>query len=306
MNYRHIILFAALAAAIPFAPLEAEDKISPDYTMEIEDQGRLEQFYRMNGPYEVKSQVLSKGREEYGGYTYTLWYPAGLGRYRSWPLPLVICLNGTGGSAENDEPLHEHLASWGFLVLGNSDPQTGPGWSGEYGIRQMLLLNGTKGSFLYGKVDTKHIGIIGYSQGGAGAWHALDRDHGSAYTAMATVSAVTKSISRRLKLDNWLYDTGKAKIPVLMVSGNGILDRDFISPLKEMNENFDAMTRAPYAAMGRRKHTDHLDIQRDADAYLTAFFCWQLKGDLRGQEIFTGPHAELKENRGWEQVRIKE
>lgn len=63
MNYKNILLLAALAAAIPFAPMEAEDKISPDYTMEIEDQGRLEQFYRMNGPYEVESQVLSKGRE---------------------------------------------------------------------------------------------------------------------------------------------------------------------------------------------------------------------------------------------------
>lgn len=76
MNYKNIILFAALAAAIPLAPLEAEDKISPDYTMEIEDQGRLEQFYRMNGPYEVKSQVISRNREEYGNYKYTLWYPA--------------------------------------------------------------------------------------------------------------------------------------------------------------------------------------------------------------------------------------
>lgn len=304
MNYKTILLFAALAAAIPFAPVEAEEKISPSYTMEVEDQGRLEQFYRMNGPYEVKSRVISRNKEEYGNYKYTLWYPADLDRYDSWPL--VICLNGTGGSADNDGPLYEHLASWGFLVLGNSDPQTGPGWSAEYGIRQMLLLNKDKESFLYGKVDTGHVGLIGYSQGGAGAWHALDKEHGSAYTAMATVSAVTKSISHRLKLDNWLYDPGKAKIPVFMVSGNGILDRTFITPLDEMNENFDALTHVPYGAMGRRKHTDHLDIQRDADAYITAFFCWQLKGDHRGNEIFRGPHPELKENHGWEHVRIKE
>ena len=235
MNYKGMLLFFSFLAVTPLFPAHAGENISWNYAMEGQDKGRLEQFYRFPGPYKAEKKEISRGKAEYGNYRYTLWHPTVLKeREKKWPL--VICLNGTGGSEANDEPLYEHLASWGFLVLGNDDSQTGTGWSAEYGLEQMEALEKDKGSFLYGKVDMSHVGLIGYSQGGAGAWHALDKPSGGRYATIVTLSAVTKSISRRVKLENWLYDTGKAKIPVFMISGDGLLDRKLITPLPEIKE----------------------------------------------------------------------
>ena len=104
-----------LAASLYLTPAMAAYEIDPDYTMKYNDPGKIEQRYRWHGPYEVKSVVLSDGEAKYGNYKYKVWYPVQqAGRER--PRPLVITLNGTGGSCDKDEPIFRHLASWGFVV----------------------------------------------------------------------------------------------------------------------------------------------------------------------------------------------
>ena len=293
-----VITATLLCSAYP--AVEAGYVISPDYALEIQDKGKIEQYYRLPGTYPVKSSIISKNNPDYGNYKYKVWYPAVLEkRERTWPL--VIMLNGTGGSCDNDEPLYEHLASWGFIVVGNTDSQTGLGYSAEYGLSQMKQLSRTEGSLFYQKVDEKHIGIVGYSQGGAGAYHALERNQNDDYQTMVTVSAVTKGISQKLHLKSWLYDTGNVKIPVFMVAGTGPLDRKLITPLSEMKENFQKLSNKD-SVMGRRKRADHLEIQEQADAYITAWLRWQLKNDPYAKRVFTGDQPEIEHNPGWENV----
>ena len=296
----------ALAAWLifPGMPFVEGYRISSDYATEIVDAGKIEQYYRLPGTYGVKSQVISKKNPNYGNYTYKVWYPAVMEeRDRTWPM--VFLLNGTGGSCYNDEPLYEHLASWGFLVVGNTDSQTGLGYSASYDWELMKQLAATPESIFYQKVDTKHIGIVGYSQGGAGAYHALERREGEIYKTMVTVSAVTKGISNKLHLKSWLYDTSQVKIPAFQVAGTGPLDRKLISPLSEMKDNFANMKETPYGVMGRRKGADHLDIQEQADAYITAWLRWQLKGDPYAKRVFTGENPEILHNPKWENVEIR-
>lgn len=277
--------------------------ISPDYATTITDAGKIEQYYRLPGTYAVKSQVISKKNPNYGNHTYKVWYPAVMEeRERTWPM--VFLLNGTGGSCDNDEPLYEHLASWGFLVVGNTDSQTGLGYSASYDWELMQQLASMSQSVFYQKVDTKHIGIVGYSQGGAGAYHALARPEGTIYKTMVTVSAVTKGISHKLHLKSWLYDTSRVRIPAFQVAGTGVLDRKLISPLDEMKENLANMKETPYGVMGRRKGADHLDIQEQADAYITAWLRWQLKGDPYAKRVFVGEQPEILSNPKWENVEI--
>lgn len=303
MKLRSFVLAAALLCSV-YPAVEAGYVISSDYAWEIQDQGKIEQYYRLPGTYPVKSCIISKNNPNYGKYKYKVWYPAVMeDRTRTWPL--VIMLNGTGGSCDNDEPLYEHLASWGFLVVGNTDSQTGLGYSAEYGLAQMKQLSETKGSLFYHKVDVKHIGIVGYSQGGAGAYHALERNQNQDYQTMVTVSAVTKGISEKLHLKSWLYDTGKVQIPVFMVAGTGPLDRKLITPLSEMKENFQKLSNKE-SVMGRRKRADHLEIQEQADAYITAWLRWQLKKDPYAKRVFTGDNPEIKHNPGWENVKSNE
>ena len=303
MNLFSVVITATLLCSA-YPAVDAGYMISPDYALEIQDKGKIEQYYRLPGTYQVKSSIISKNNPDYGNYKYKVWYPAVLEeRERTWPL--VIMLNGTGGSCDNDEPLYEHLASWGFIVLGNTDSQTGLGYSAEYGLSQMKQLSQTESSPFYQKVDEKHIGIVGYSQGGAGAYHALERNQNDDYQTMVTVSAVTKGISQKLHLKSWLYDTGKVKIPVFMVAGTGPLDRKLITPLSEMKENFQKLSNKD-SVMGRRKRADHLEIQEQADAYITAWLRWQLKSDPYAKRVFTGDHPEIEHNPGWEQVDRKD
>lgn len=285
-------------------PVEAGYTISPDYTVTIKDYGKIEQYYRLPGTYEVKSFIISNKNPAYGNYKYKVWYPSVMEeRNRDWPL--VVMLNGTGGSCDADEPLYEHLASWGFLVLGNTDSETGLGYSAQYGLEQMKQLNATKGSLFYQKVDTKHMGIVGYSQGGAGAYHALQRPYGEEYDTLVTVSAVTQHISHKLHLSSWLYDTSQVKIPTFMVAGTGPLDRKLITPLTDMKDNFMNLS-SEEKIMGRRKGADHLEIQEQADAYITAWLRWQLKRDPYAKKVFTGKTPEIENNPGWENVERKQ
>lgn len=143
-----------LAASLYLTPAMAAYEIDPDYTMKYNDPGKIEQRYRWHGPYEVKSVVLSDGEAKYGNYKYKVWYPVQqAGRER--PRPLVITLNGTGGSCDKDEPIFRHLASWGFVVAGNTDAQTATGFSAEWTLDQALAANQDSKSPLYHQIDER-------------------------------------------------------------------------------------------------------------------------------------------------------
>jgi predicted dienelactone hydrolase len=98
------------------------------------------------------------------------------------PYPLVIFSPGYSSSAANYITLEEHLASYGFIVLGTAlsgDPAI---WK-HFQTRPMVThreidfaenLSSRDGS-LKGLIDTKHIGVAGHSSGG--------------YTALAAAGA---------------------------------------------------------------------------------------------------------------------
>lgn len=292
-----------LAASLYLTPAMAAYEIDPDYTMKYNDPGKIEQRYRWHGPYEVKSVVLSDGEAKYGNYKYKVWYPVQqAGRER--PRPLVITLNGTGGSCDKDEPIFRHLASWGFVVAGNTDAQTAPGFSAEWTLDQALAANQDSKSPLYHQIDEKEIGIVGYSQGGAGAYNTLEGKDGDKFKTMVTVSGVTESIGEKLHLPVWIYDPSKVTIPVFMAAGTGILDRILITPLDEMKENYSKI-QSKTAAMGRRKDADHLDIQTAADAYITAWLRWQLDDDIYAKRVFTGKDPEILRNPAWDNAEVR-
>lgn len=61
--------------------------------------------------------------------------------------------------------LFKHLASWGFVVIGNDDGSTGLGKSADETIDLIISENSNSNSILYGKLDLDNIGITGHSQG---------------------------------------------------------------------------------------------------------------------------------------------
>jgi len=61
--------------------------------------------------------------------------------------------------------LFKHLASWGFVVIGNDDGSTGFGKSADETIDLIMAENSNSDSIFYEKLDLDNIGITGHSQG---------------------------------------------------------------------------------------------------------------------------------------------
>ena len=80
--------------------------------------------------------------------------------------------NASNVAALHYEPYFKRLASWGFIVAGNEDRQAGSGESTSLTLDYLLKLNDQSGSVFYQKISQTNIGIVGFSQGGAGAIRA--------------------------------------------------------------------------------------------------------------------------------------
>jgi len=56
--------------------------------------------------------------------------------------------------------LFKHLASWGFVVIGNDDGSTGFGKSADETIDLIMAENSNSDSIFYEKLDLDNIGIM--------------------------------------------------------------------------------------------------------------------------------------------------
>ena len=90
-----------------------------------------------------------------------------------------------------------------------------------------------KDSPISGKIDKENIGIIGYSQGGAGAiCAATNFDNSKLYKTIFTGSAAYPQLSKAM---GWEYDPAKITIPYFMVSGTGKSDD---AGVEDISNNF--------------------------------------------------------------------
>ena len=55
-----------------------------------------------------------------------VWFPSEL-QYNNKKYPMIVVVNASNTKAKDYKPFFDRLASWGFIVLGNDDPQTGNG-----------------------------------------------------------------------------------------------------------------------------------------------------------------------------------
>ena len=67
----------------------------------------------------VEYSVSDKNVKHYG-----VWFPTSL-KTGSASFPLVLVVNGSNTRSSTYTDFFVHLASWGFIVCGNDDPQTG-------------------------------------------------------------------------------------------------------------------------------------------------------------------------------------
>lgn len=287
-----ILLVIALLVIISFIPMAPNN-----YTKEIETGGDIEAKYLAMGNYKVKS-IKKDGLEL--TKKYCIYYPDEL-KNSNKKYPVVIVLNGTGVLPKKYKALFKHLASWGFVVIGNDDGSTGFGKSADETIDLIISENSNSNSIFYGKLDLDNIGITGHSQGGAGVFTATSiMEHKDKYKTAVALSPTHEEMAHQF---GWKYDLTKINIPILMIAGtNGDFETEAVIPIEKMIKMYNKIPSSK--VMLRRIGAEHGQMLYSADGYVTAWFMWQLQGDEEASRAFVGENPEILRNSLYKDVNI--
>ena len=280
--------------------------IPDNYYTAFESDSALEKKYAELGEYEVKE--LEFNSENKAIDKIRVWYP---NEAENRQYPVIVIVNASNTAALNLKPAYARLASWGFMVVGNDDRQTGTGKTASETLDYVLNLNKDENSELFGKMDEKHIGCVGYSQGGAGAINAVTKfENSDKFTALFTGSASYALLSKNM---GWGYDVSQINIPYFMTAGTGNTDDNGgsihddknlagIAPLASLVENYDGITADVFKLRARVTGAEHQDMLHLTDGYMTAWMLYHLQGDTEAASIFVGENADILTNNAWQDI----
>ncbi len=297
-----IAVFCFIKSMLPGG--DGNNDIVEGYYRNFKSDAPLEMKYSQPGLYKTSCTEFASDNESVGKIR--IWYPKELETgEKAWPMIMVV--NASGTPAASYEPFFPRLASWGFIVVGNEDGQTGSGETAS--VTLDFVLNIPADSVLYGKIDYENMGIIGYSQGGAGAICALTKyENGSRYKTIFTGSAAYPTLAKNL---GWEYDTSKVTVPYFMCAGTGKSDdsgvdpeKGFggVSPLSALIYNYSKVSDNVTKIRGRAVGAEHEQMLARSDGYMTAWMLWQLCGDEEAAAVFIGENAEILHNSNWQDV----
>ena len=298
-----VVVLATLMIKSHFDSLKPH--LTDDYYTDFKSDYELEKKYAGLGSYEVANADYDAGDKKIGKYR--VWYPKEL-ESKQQEYPLIVITNASNVAAMNYEPYFQRLASWGFIVAGNEDRQVGSGESTSLTLDFVLKLNDKSDSVFYKKISQTNIGIIGFSQGGAGAIRAATEfENSNRYKTIFTGSAAYPFLAKNM---GWEYDASKISIPYFMTAGTGSsddsgvedIDQKFggVCPLEALKDIYSTMSQDVTKIRARATGAEHEDMLKRPDGYMTAWMCWQLQGDTEAAKAFTGDQAEIMQNMNWQ------
>ena len=130
--------------------------LSDDYYTNFKSDSELEKKYSGKGDFTILSVTYKSDNKSIGNLR--IWYPSEM-ENGTKTYPLIVVANGSNTPALIYQPYFERLASWGFVVIGNDDKQTGTGDTASETLDYMLSLNKDTNSIFCGKIDEDKIGI---------------------------------------------------------------------------------------------------------------------------------------------------
>ncbi len=272
----------------------------------IETGGELEAKYVNKGNYPVENIIAESDNDSIKNIY--IYYPSEL-KSSGKKYPLVMVVNGSQTPAKTYLPYFERLASWGFIVVGNDDPQPGTGETASITLDYVLNESEIKDN-----IDKANMGAAGYSQGGAGAINAVTKfDNSSLYSTLFTGSAAYPMLAASM---GWEYDPADITVSYFMTASTGTSDDmgkpdsnaeyNGVSPLQALKEIYDTMPDSLTKVRGRCSNAEHGDMQLRTDSYMTAWMLWQLQDDEEAAKVFIGEGAEILHNTNWLDVEINE
>ena len=281
--------------------------LTDDYYTWVKYESKMEEKYAYPGSYEVSDETIKADNKTIKEYR--IWYPTEL-ENKNEKYPLIMVVNASNTAALNYEPFFKRLASWGFIVVGNQDRQTGTGETTSATLDYVLSLNKKSDSVFCNKIDEENIGIIGYSQGGAGAIRAATEfENSNKYKTIFTGSAAYPFLAKNM---GWEYDASKIKIPYFMTAGTGKSDDSGVEdiyqkfggvcPLEALKDIYSTMSNDVTKVRARITGAEHEDMLTLTDGYMTAWMLWQLQGDEEAAKVFVGDTAEILRNPHWQDI----
>ncbi len=246
----------------------------------------VEQKYHENGPYQVTVHSIDGIH---------VFLPDTVHKA---PLPTVVMVNGTGLKALHYRSVFEHLASWGFIVIGNDDSNAWNGRSALVSLDKALFQNSMVSSPLYQRIDLDRIGVVGHSQGAMGAINAATED--DRFKVLFAASCPQKSLAKKL---GWSYSMKTISIPTMLVAGTGWIDRH-ISPLDSLLLLAEEFPDTTPILMGRLKGVEHRYVLHEGDAYMTAWLRQFLTDDADAAAALTSDNPEILNNPRWQDVNM--
>lgn len=286
-----LIVLAGILVALLF--ISSNKASAPDdYQQSVQTGGVIEEKYMKSGEYETAKYEQSVLQ---GFGKFMLYYPSEISESNR-TYPVIVMVNGSGTPMSKYPAVAKHFASWGFIVIGTEEEFDWSGFSAEMCIRYLVRLNEStqiedKDNDFFGKIDFENVGIVGHSQGGVGVFNAItEQKHSSVFKAAVALSPTNKTLAENLM---WDYDASKIDIPIMLISGAGGSD-DWVVTGEQLADIYSDISSDK--VMLRRKDTSHGEMLYSANGYVTAYFMWQLQGDIVARGAFIGSDAEVMNN----------
>ena len=286
--------------------------VTADYYTQTQTGGEIEEIYTAMGEYDV--DYAEYPAQDLLIKQYKIWYPSALAGEEGREWPIVVMANGTGVPASRYAPVFRHLASWGFVVIGNEMQNSWSGGASAGALDLLAELNEDPSSLFYHKLDLDNVGSAGHSQGAIGAINAVTaQPNGDSYKALYLASTPSSLYASTLE---WAYDPALIDVPCFMTAGTGLLDAGeagspevaeeaqevSISPLWSQEENYGLIPDSVPKLRARRTGADHAEMLPWPDGYMTAWFMYWLQGDQTAGRAFFGPEAEILHNPLWQDI----
>ena len=286
--------------------------VTADYYAQTQTGGEIEETYTAMGEYDV--DYAEYPAQDLLIKQYKIWYPSALAGEEGREWPIVVMANGTGVPASRYAPVFRHLASWGFVVIGNEMQNSWSGGASAGALDLLAELNEDPSSLFYHKLDLDNVGSAGHSQGAIGAINAVTtQPNGDSYKALYLASTPSSLYASTLE---WAYDPALIDVPCFMTAGTGLLDAGeagspevaeeaqevSIAPLWSQEENYSLIPDSVPKLRARRTGADHAEMLPWPDGYMTAWFMYWLQGDETAGRAFFGPDAEIVHNPLWQDI----
>ncbi|MGN1406639.1 MAG: alpha/beta hydrolase [Erysipelotrichaceae bacterium] len=279
-----VIIVSVLILLMLFLFINARRQMVPsDYTEKTKTGGTIENKYLQMGEY----KVIRKEEKAFQGFEkYIIYYPEALSLCnKKWPV--VVMANGSGIKASKYPALFEHLASWGFIVIGTEEEYDWNGFASDMCINHLIRLNETDELFK-NKIDLDNVGITGHSQGGIGVISALTvQGNKDIYKAAVALSPASKELSDSIE---WHYDASKINTPIMILGA----ENDWVATTEQFKSIYNDVDSAKILAI--RKGIEHGEMLYAGDGYVTAWFMYYLQNDIEAYDAFFGDNPEIANN----------